>query len=89
MNLFEKFGDKKCYLCDCDIDHMIIASHIHRVTDIKNDATQLGNTTESTEPSSEKETNTNPVQVNNQTSIIVTPFYTDTRYIPPLMQPYK
>lgn len=37
LNLFEKFGDKKCYLCDCDIDHMIIASHIHRVTDIKND----------------------------------------------------
>lgn len=39
LNLYEKFGEKKCYLCDCDIDHMIIASHIHRVTDIKNDAT--------------------------------------------------
>ena len=39
LGLFEKFGDKKCYLCDCDIDHMIIASHIHRVTDIKNDTT--------------------------------------------------
>lgn len=37
LNLFEKFGDKRCYLCDCDIDNMIIASHIHRVTDIKND----------------------------------------------------
>lgn len=37
LNLFKKFGDKKCYLCDCDIDSLIIASHIHRVTDIKND----------------------------------------------------
>lgn len=37
LNLFKKFGDKKCYLCDCDIDNMIIASHIHRVTDIKHD----------------------------------------------------
>lgn len=39
LNLFKKFGDKKCYLCDCDIDSLIIASHIHRVTDIKNDKT--------------------------------------------------
>lgn len=39
LNLFKKFGDKKCYLCDCDIDSLIIASHIHRVTDIKNDNT--------------------------------------------------
>ena len=37
LKLFQKFGDKKCYLCDCDIDNLIIASHIHRVTDIKND----------------------------------------------------
>lgn len=37
LNLFKKFGDKKCYLCDCDIDSLIIASHIHRVTDIKKD----------------------------------------------------
>lgn len=37
LNLFKKYGDKKCYLCDCDIDSLIIASHIHRVTDIKND----------------------------------------------------
>ena len=39
LNLFKKYGDKKCYLCDCDIDSLIIASHIHRVTDIKNDNT--------------------------------------------------
>ncbi len=39
LNLLKKYGDKKCYLCDCDIDSMIIASHIHRVTDIKNDST--------------------------------------------------
>lgn len=39
LNLFKKYGDKKCYLCNCDIDSMIIASHIHRVTDIKNDKT--------------------------------------------------
>lgn len=38
LSLFEKYGDKKCYLCACDIDNLIIASHIHRVTDIKNDA---------------------------------------------------
>ncbi len=35
-NLLQKFVDKKCYLCDCDIEHMIIGSHIHRVTDILN-----------------------------------------------------
>lgn len=33
-NLLEKYGGKKCYLCDCDIDRMIIASHIHRIVDI-------------------------------------------------------
>ena len=36
FNLLEKFGRKKCYLCDCDIESNIIASHIHRVTDIDN-----------------------------------------------------
>lgn len=35
-NLLEKFGNKKCYLCGCDIESNIIASHIHRVTDIDN-----------------------------------------------------
>lgn len=39
LNLFKKYGDKKCVLCDCDIESLIIASHIHRVTDIKNDVT--------------------------------------------------
>lgn len=38
-NLFKKYGDKKCLLCDCDIDRMIIGAHIHRVTDISNDNT--------------------------------------------------
>lgn len=33
-NLLEKYGTKKCYLCGCDIEQNIIASHIHRVTDI-------------------------------------------------------
>jgi len=39
LNLFQKYGEKKCYICGCDIDNLIIASHIHRVTDIKNDST--------------------------------------------------
>lgn len=34
FNLLEKYGTKKCYLCGCDIEQNIIASHIHRVTDI-------------------------------------------------------
>ena len=34
FNLLEKYGAKKCYLCGCDIEQNIIASHIHRVTDI-------------------------------------------------------
>ncbi len=34
FNLLEKFGSKKCLLCGCDIESTIIASHIHRVTDI-------------------------------------------------------
>ena len=33
-NLLEKYGTKKCYLCGCDIEQNIIASHIHRITDI-------------------------------------------------------
>lgn len=36
FNLLEKYGNKKCYLCDCDIESNIIASHIHRITDIDN-----------------------------------------------------
>ncbi len=36
FNLLEKYGKKKCYLCDCDIEPNIIASHIHRITDIDN-----------------------------------------------------
>jgi len=32
----EKYGNKKCYLCGCDIESNIIASHIHRITDIDN-----------------------------------------------------
>ena len=35
-NLLGKYGRKKCYLCDCDIESNIIASHIHRITDIDN-----------------------------------------------------
>lgn len=35
-NLLQKFGDQQCYLCGCDVDHLIIASHIERVTDIDN-----------------------------------------------------
>ncbi len=33
-NLLQKFKEKKCYLCGCDIEKLIIGSHIHRVTDI-------------------------------------------------------
>jgi len=36
FNLLEKYGTKKCYLCECDIESNIIASHIHRITDIDN-----------------------------------------------------
>lgn len=35
-NLLQKYGYKKCCLCDCDIESNIIASHIHRITDIDN-----------------------------------------------------
>lgn len=34
-NLAQKFEDKECYLCDCKIEKAIVASHLHRVTDIK------------------------------------------------------
>ena len=33
-NLLQKYGDQQCYLCSCDVEHMVIASHIERVTDI-------------------------------------------------------
>lgn len=33
-NLLQKFKEKRCYLCGCDIENLIIGSHIHRVTDI-------------------------------------------------------
>lgn len=33
-NLLQKFGEKRCYLCGCDIEHLIIGSHIERVADI-------------------------------------------------------
>lgn len=35
-NLLKKYGDKKCLLCGCEMEHLIIGSHIERVTDIKN-----------------------------------------------------
>lgn len=35
-NLVKKYGDKNCYLCDCNIESVIIGAHIHRVTDIRN-----------------------------------------------------
>lgn len=33
-NLLQKYGEKRCYICGCDIEHMVIGSHIERVTDI-------------------------------------------------------
>ena len=33
-NLLKKYHEKKCYLCGCDMENLIIGSHIHRVTDI-------------------------------------------------------
>lgn len=39
FNLSKKYGEAKCYLCDCDIPGTIIASHIHRVADINKDNT--------------------------------------------------
>lgn len=35
INLMEKFNGQKCVLCDCQIGPLIIASHIHRIIDIK------------------------------------------------------
>lgn len=37
-NLLQKFGDKQCYLCGCDLEHLIIGAHIERVTDIDHNA---------------------------------------------------
>lgn len=37
INLKSKFKtDSECYLCDCKIKSLMVASHIHRVADIKN-----------------------------------------------------
>lgn len=33
-NLLQKFGEKRCYLCGCDMEHLVIGSHIERITDI-------------------------------------------------------
>lgn len=33
-NLLQKFGDKQCYLCGCDLEHLVIGAHIERITDI-------------------------------------------------------
>lgn len=35
FNLFEKFGEKKCSLCDCEIPQIIQGAHIWPVSDIK------------------------------------------------------
>ena len=35
INLLRKFHEKKCYLCECDIENLMVGSHIHRVADIK------------------------------------------------------
>lgn len=35
-NLLEKYGGKRCYLCGCDIESTIVASHIHRIVDLDN-----------------------------------------------------
>lgn len=34
-NLMRKYGAKQCLLCGCNMEHMIIGSHIERVADIK------------------------------------------------------
>ena len=34
-NLLKKYGEKRCLLCGCDMEHLIIGSHIERVADIK------------------------------------------------------
>jgi len=33
-NLLQKFGDKQCYLCGCDLEHLVVGAHIERITDI-------------------------------------------------------
>lgn len=33
-NLLQKYGEKRCYLCGCDLEHLIIGAHIERITDI-------------------------------------------------------
>ncbi len=42
-NLLKKFGEKRCYICGCDMEHMVIGSHIERITDI-NHNTSYSNT---------------------------------------------
>jgi len=37
-NLLQKFGDKQCYLCGCDLEHLVIGAHIERITDIDRSA---------------------------------------------------
>ncbi|WP_151946895.1 HNH endonuclease signature motif containing protein [Aliarcobacter butzleri] len=34
-NLLNKFGDKKCYLCECEIQEIIQGAHIFPISDIK------------------------------------------------------
>jgi len=34
-NLLKKFKEKKCYLCDCDIENLIQGAHIYGVAEIK------------------------------------------------------
>lgn len=38
-NLLEKFGDKKCAFCDCEIPQVIQGAHIWPVSEIKKDST--------------------------------------------------
>lgn len=46
-NLLQKYGDQQCYLCGCNLEHLIIASHIERVTDIdKNESYSLSHKAE-------------------------------------------
>lgn len=35
-NLLQKFWDKRCYICWCNIESLIIWSHLHRFADIRN-----------------------------------------------------
>ncbi len=36
LNLLNKYGQKKCFICGNDIEEIIIGAHIHRVADIDN-----------------------------------------------------